>query len=169
MIKPFLGAKGGVIREDMRVQFAHFPAIPNTYPQQQYDWRNKIWAVGPTIGCESKLFIPGVMSLFVRGASSVLAGMRDAVGIYSNFTGAPADLTQSVSSKEWSLISFWQMQAAFSKRWEFDACNMEILLGWETQVWNGITGWEAMSTIVTPPANNPLYLFGPFFRADFEF
>lgn len=170
MLLPVFGVKGCLLDQKMSVTYSQIlQTVPLDETPQHVNAKNKVWGVGPEIGLSGKLLMPRLWSFCFRGALASLAGEFDLSTVYSQLLVASSGSTITINDKIFRLFSTWQLQVALSKKWDFDPGGLEIVLGWETQVWMRQNRWDFFSTLAHPPEGSDLTLYGPFAKVVFDF
>lgn len=188
MISPVLGIKASLVRQHVRVEYGNI--FPNYYgigtpilAPQTVVGKSKVWGVGPEFAAEMKLLVPRKVSLFMRGAFSCMFGQFNMTTKYTDFlayssTGGSTPVltiggqtgSNIIQDKITRLFCVAQLQGAVSKWWMLGRCSsLELMLGWETQIWWRQMRMNWFSTLANQPDGSDLTLQGPFARMTLTF
>ena len=173
IISPIIGVKGAFIRQKVQVDYK-FASItyPNLSTPRSMLGLNRCWGVGPEIGVDVKMLLPKEISFVVGGVFSGLCGTFHPTTKYSNLTSQCGDQPGAFWLKDTISRVFVvsQLQGAFARTWQVNKTGtLELILGWECQIWWRQMRLDWYSTVVYPPAGSDLYLQGPFMRAFLTF
>ena len=171
LIEPFFGVQGCTVKQTVDVNYIFFNPRTSLKPPQKVKGVSRVSGVGPELGAEFRLVFPCQMSLFARGGISCLLGSFKMHTDYGNLLGCSLSSTQiSLKDHKLRLFSSMQLQIAFSKYWRSSLnFELELTMGWETQVWWRQMRMNWFSTLAFPPDGSDLTLHGPFIRLSLGF
>jgi hypothetical protein len=171
MFSPVIGAQGVLFRNTLRVSYDNFRIIKDEFAEtpQRLRGTNDIWAVGPEVAIETRFLAPRKLDLFVRAAYSGMLGQFNAKTVYTDFLFTDGSGSITIRNNSARLFSMWQIQAAFSKRWDIGQGLIELMAGYETQYWTGVNRWDTFGTLSIPSSDGNLMLSGPFGRLTISF
>jgi len=165
MLQPMMGGKACFIRQLIDVHYLY--AFPEYYTANRIRGFSKVWGIGPEIGCEMRLLLPREWSLSLKGALSALLGMFNGNTTYSEYPSF--DYESVLRENHTRFFEVGQMQACVSKWWKVkDDTALELMLGWESQIWWGQMRINWWATASMPQVAN-LVIKGPFFRGSLNF
>ncbi len=179
VIQPLLGIKTSLVRQHVQVKYQDYylgivgaTGFPPVTSPQKVIGKSKVWGVGPELGAEMKFLIPRHFSFFLRGAFSCMLGRFNTTTKYTDFVTAVGGATGAtiIREKLTRLFSVAQLQGSVSKWWMLGKCSsLELMVGWETQVWWRQNRMNWFSTVALPPDGSDLTLQGPFGRVNITF
>jgi Legionella pneumophila major outer membrane protein precursor len=171
LIEPFFGVQGCTVKQTVDVHYTFFNPRTSLRPPQKVKGVSRVSGIGPELGAEFRLVFPCQISLFARGGVSCLLGSFKMHTDYGNLLGCSSSSTQiSLKDHKLRLFSSMQLQVALSKWWCTSRnSELELTVGWETQVWWRQMRMNWFSTLAFPPDGSDLTLHGPFIRLSLGF
>lgn len=182
MLSPSGGVKLGFVDQDIDVHYGNFAssvtqdqnfvAAANTPTHIHAE--SDMWGLGPLIGLEGKILIPGEFGLFFSGGFAALAGRYSLDTKYEDFLQAPPGSRLTVRNHEWRVSLVEQVKVGLDKKWHFRTCRfnnmvLEVALGWEVQVWTNQWKPNLFDNFVRPANGEDLTLYGPFAKVGLNF
>lgn len=169
-ITPLFGVQGCYIQQNMHASYSILNVSANNTTAQKINGKSTVWGVGPEIGSELRMVMPRKWTLLLRGAVSYMAGKFDVTNRYSDLINVPSTSLVVLKEAEYRLFSAVQLQGSLSKWWQMSKCStLELVAGWETQLWSRQQRFNWFSSIVLAPNGADLSLWGPFGRVSVAF
>ncbi|WP_215217048.1 Lpg1974 family pore-forming outer membrane protein [Candidatus Rhabdochlamydia sp. W815] len=171
IIEPFFGVQGCTIKQKVDVHYTFFKPRTSLRPPQSVKGISRVSGVGPELGAEFRMVFPYRISLFARGGFSCLLGSFKGHTDYGDLLGCSSSSTQiSLKDHKLRLFSSMLLQIALSKWWcTSRSSELELTLGWETQIWSRQMRMNWFSTLASPSEGSDLTLHGPFVRFSLSF
>ena len=176
-IEPLFGVKSSLIRQHIKVEYKDMllALIGDPYeiecPQKVIS-KSKVWGVGPDLGFEMRFLTPKKFSILLKGTFACMLGQFDTTTKYTDLltVSGPVIGSNIIQEKITRLFSVAQVQGSVSKWWPIgDFASLEVLLGWETQVWWRQNRMNWYPSLALPPDGSDLTLQGPFGRISFSY
>jgi len=165
----FMGLQGCSIHQKVTVDYTFFNPRKTLASPQSVKGFSSVFGIGPEIGTELKLIFPHAFSFFAKASFSCILG---SFKTHTNYTKPIIPTYEKISLKDRPLrvCTVSQLQMAFSKWWSSSSCvDIEITIGWETQVWSRQMRMNWFNTLSCPPDGSDLTLHGPFANLSFWF
>lgn len=169
-VEPFFGLQGCSIKQQVDVDYIYSKPRASLAPPQKVKGISRVSGIGPELGTEVKLLFPCQISFFARGGFSCLLGSFKMHTDYGNLLNCPVSRKISLHDHKLRIFSVAQLQVALSKWWCTSRnSELELTVGWETQVWWRQMRMNWFSTLASPPDGSDLTLHGPFVRLSLGF
>jgi hypothetical protein len=169
-VAPSGGVMSGFIDQSIRV---HYQSFRIDFPQDNTPLkllgRSNMWSVGPVMGVDFGCRLPGDFSLFFNGSIACLAGIFSLETKYEEFINAPPGSEVKIKDSDRRVFIVEQFQSGLRKKWMGRRFAVELVIGWELQVWSRQMRLKWFSSFAEPPDPSDLSLYGPFFRAMVRF
>lgn len=169
-LEPFFGLQGCSVKQQVDVHYAYFRPRTSLAPPKEWKVSVEVSGIGPELGTEVKLLLPCQISFFARGGISCLLGSFNMHTDYGDLLNCPPSQKISLKDHKLRLFSAVQLQLALSKWWcTSRSSELELTIGWETQMWWRQMRMNWFSTLAFPPDGSDLTLHGPFARLSLGF
>ncbi|MES2273612.1 MAG: Lpg1974 family pore-forming outer membrane protein [Chlamydiota bacterium] len=170
-VLPMIAVQSSWIHQRVTAEYTNYQIdAPMDNTPQKVTGKSEFWGIGPKIGLELQFWLPRNFGVFAGANFSTLFGFFSLKTTYGDLLQAPPGSKITVCDFVQRVAPFAQIQVGLSKKWALkEASSLEIIVGWEEQIWLGQMRMDWFSTLVSPPDGSDLTLSGLFVRGQINF